>query len=191
MLENIPVTFLDWTGAICVVVSLLFLIRKHIYYWHFSNLSLLPYFLLFLETRQFMLAGLQVSYLIFGIHGFYLWMLEHRRDGEQKPFNEPFWYNLGWVLTLLIFLYTIAVSEFKDGWVMLQFIITSLSLIANWATTRRWIWSWYVWLLVNALQAVLFYHMQLWGQFGLQFLLAAMSIRGLIVWKKETCSTTL
>lgn len=185
MIKNIPIELLDWMGSICVVISLIFLIRKNLWYWHFSNLSLLPYFLLFLETKQLMLAGLQISYLIFGIHGFYLWILEHRREHKNKQFNEVFWYNLGWVLTLLIFIYTVAFSQFKDEWVILQFIITSLSLLANWATTRKWIWSWYVWIIVNGLQAFLFHHLELWAQFGLQAILAGMSIRGIVIWSRK------
>jgi len=179
--------YLDWLGAICVVISLIFLIKKNIWYWHFSNLSLLPYFLLFTGTQQFMLAGLQISYFIFGIHGFYLWVLEHHRDYRGRQFNEAFWYNIGWIITLLIFAYTATISKLNDSWIILQFIVTSLSLVANWATTRKWVWSWYVWIGVNALQAILFYHLELWAQLGLQGVLASMSIRGLIVWRREKC----
>lgn len=182
---TIPQAVYDWSGSLLVAVSLVYLIRKHIWYWHFSNLSLIPYFILFMNTRQFMLAGLQVSYLIFGIHGLYLWVLEHRRDRHGKKFDEGFWYNLGWVLTLAIFVFSVTQSDFSTAWTWLQFIIVSLSLVANWATTRRWVWSWYVWLPVNTMQAVYFAHGKLWGQFGLQFILFAMSVQGLIVWKRE------
>lgn len=182
---SIPQEVYDWSGSLLVAVSLVFLIRKNIWYWHFSNLSLIPYFILFMNTRQYMLAGLQVSYLIFGIHGLYLWVLEHHRDRFGKKFHEAFWYNLGWVLTLVIFVFTVTQSDFSTRWTWLQFIIVSLSLVANWATTRRWVWSWYVWLPVNTMQAVYFAHGELWGQFWLQFVLFGMSVQGLIVWKRE------
>ena len=182
---TIPPAVYDWSGALLVAASLVFLIRKNIWYWHFSNLSLLPYFILFMQSRQFMLAGLQVSYLIFGIHGLYLWILEHRRDRHGKAFDEGFWYNLGWALTLVIFVFTVTQSDFSTRWTWLQFIIVSLSLVANWATTRRWVWSWYVWLSVNVLQAVYFAQQKYWGQFWLQFVLFAMSVQGLIVWRRE------
>ena len=177
-------TWLDTSGSALVVVSLLFLIEKKPAYWHFSNLSLAPYFLLFVLTQQYMLAGLQVSYLIFGLHGMWLWRLERLRDSTRVPFNEHFWYNLGWVLSLLIFAFTAAITDFSNGWNQLQFAATSLALLANWATTRRWLWSWYVWIVVNALQAALFFHLELWAQFGLQWVLAAMSVAGLLHWRK-------
>ena len=76
---DVPAWVLDWTGSLCVVVSLVYLFEKRMAYWHWSNASLVPYFLLFVSGGQYMLAGLQVSYLVFGVHGLLLWRLERRR----------------------------------------------------------------------------------------------------------------
>ncbi|MGE0309817.1 MAG: nicotinamide mononucleotide transporter family protein [Acidimicrobiia bacterium] len=180
---DVPTWVLDWTGSTLVVISLVYLFGKRIGYWHFSNASLVPYFALFVSTREFMLAGLQASYLIFGIHGLALWKLEHRRDQGVGHFNERAWYHAGWILSLMIFGYTIVVTDFIDGWTWMQFTIVSLSLLANWATTRKWTWSWPVWLVVNTMQAVYFWHLQLPGQFLLQFVLFAMSVHGWRLWR--------
>jgi nicotinamide mononucleotide transporter len=179
---NLPGWVLDWSGSGLVAVSLLFLFEKRLGYWHFSNASLIPYFALFLSGGELMLAGLQASYLVFGVHGLMLWRREHHRDHLGRRFNEAVWYQIGWILSLAIFAYTVAVTDFVDSWAWLEFVIVSLSLVANWATTRKWTWSWPVWLTVNMLQAVYFWHLGLWGQFGLQFVLFALSIRGWAVW---------
>src|SRR5688572_20997510 len=70
---DIPTWVLDWSGSLMVVVSLVFLFQKRTGYWHWSNASLVPYFALFVSLREYMLAGLQASYLVFGIHGLMLW----------------------------------------------------------------------------------------------------------------------
>jgi nicotinamide mononucleotide transporter len=183
---DVPTWVLDWTGSLLVVVSLIFLFEKRVAYWHWSNASLLPYFALFFSGKQFMLAGLQASYLIFGLHGLLLWKLEHRRDHIGRSFNERRWYHAGWILSLMIFGYTVGVTEFVDNWAWLQFTIVSLSLVANWATTRKWSWSWPVWMTVNVLQGVFFWHFELRGQFLLQFVLLGMSVHGWIVWRQST-----
>ena len=139
---DVPAWVLDWTGSLCVVVSLVYLFEKRMAYWHWSNASLVPYFLLFVSGGQYMLAGLQVSYLVFGVHGLLLWRLERRRRAGGRPFNAVAWYRAGWALTLAIFAYTVALSDFVDAWAGLQFTIVSLALVANWATTRTWTWSW-------------------------------------------------
>ncbi|MFC6749275.1 nicotinamide mononucleotide transporter [Deinococcus aquaticus] len=108
-----------------------------------------------------MLAGLQVTYLLFGIHGLYLWHLEARRARGEIRFNEPLWYGVTWAAGLAIFAYTVAVTDFSAVWNWVQFAAVTLALIANFGTTRRWAWSWPVWIAVNAVQAVYFWHAEL------------------------------
>lgn len=182
---EVPLWVLDWTGSLCVVVSLFYLFRKRLTYWHWSNASLLPYFLLFISGKQYMLAGLQVTYLVFGIHGLYLWHLEKRRDQGQIRFNEPLWYSLTWVASLVIFTYTLIITDFSQPWNWVQFAAVSLALVANFATTRKWTWSWPVWMGVNAINAVYFGHLELWALFGLQFVLAGLSVWGWQQWRKD------
>jgi nicotinamide mononucleotide transporter len=178
----VPIWVLDWTGSGMVVVSLLYLFEKRLGYWYWSNGSLVPYFLLFMAGHQLMLAGLQLTYLIFGVYGLWLWKLELVDDADQADFNARAWYRAGWILSLAIFVFTIGVTDFDGPWAWLEFVVVSLSLLANWATTRKWTWSWPVWLTVNALQAVYFCHFGLWGQFSLQFVLFAMSVYGWRAW---------
>jgi nicotinamide mononucleotide transporter len=182
---DIPQWVFDYSGSLFVIISLVFLFQKRFAYWHWSNASLLPYFLLFASGGQWMLAGLQVTYLIFGFHGLYLWYLEHRRDKGELKFNEPLWYSVTWLASLLIFAYTVYVTDFSDTWNWVQFASVTLALIANFGTTRKWSWSWPVWILVNAVSAVYYYHLGLWAQFGLQFILAAMSVKGWLDWRKD------
>jgi nicotinamide mononucleotide transporter len=181
----IPQAVLDWLGSICVVISLVYLFRKHPFYWHWSNASLLPLFLLFMSQGAWQFAGLQVTYLIFGIHGLYLWWLESRRDRGEIQFNEPLWYAVTWVASLVIFAYTVIVTDFSNVWNWVQFAAVSLALVANFGTTRKWAWSWPVWIVVNAIQAVYFWNSQTLGQFGLQFVLAGMSVYGWLEWRRS------
>ena len=67
----------------------------------------------------------------------------------------------------------------------MQFAAVSLALVANFATTRKWAWSWPVWILVNAVQAVYFWHLGLPAQFGLQFVLASLSVWGWLEWRRQ------
>ncbi len=182
---TVPQWLFDYSGSLFVIISLVYLFQKRFAYWHWSNASLLPYFLLFVSGSQWMLAGLQVTYLIFGFHGLYLWHLEHRRDKGEIRFNEPLWYSVTWLASLLIFAYTVYITDFSDKWNWVQLTSVTLALIANFGTTRKWSWSWPVWILVNVVSAIYYYHLGLWAQFGLQFILAAMSVKGWLDWRKD------
>jgi nicotinamide mononucleotide transporter len=185
IISSVPQWFWDYSGSAMAVISLVYLFRKQLAYWHWSNASVIPLFTLFMVQGLWQLAGLQVSYLIFGIHGLYLWFLENRRDRGEIKFNEPLWYAVTWVASLVIFAFTIYVTDFKEQWNWVQFVSVALSLIANFATTRKWTWSWPVWIVSNLINIVYFWHTQTWGQFGLQFVLIAMSVYGWLEWRKQ------
>ena len=184
-LSTLPPWLLDITGGAAVLTSLYFLFAKRRAYWHWSNVSLLPYFLLFASGGLWMLAGLQVCYLIFGVHGLYLWWLEERRDRGELRFNEPAWYGVTWAASLLIFGFTVYVTNFSARWNWVQFAVVVLQLVANFATTRRWAWSWPVWILSNAVGAAYYFHTSYWALFALQFVLAGMSVYGWRVWQRD------
>ena len=185
LLSSLPTWALDLSGGLAVLVSLCFLFAKRRAYWHWSNASLLPYFLLFASGNLWMLAGLQVCYLLFGLHGLYLWHLEERRDRGELKFNEPAWYGVTWVASGLIFAFTVVVTDFSAVWNWVQFGLVVVALIANFATTRRWTWSWPVWILSNVLGAVYYGHTHYWALFTLQFILAGMSVYGWREWQKD------
>ena len=67
----------------------------------------------------------------------------------------------------------------------MQFAAVTLALIANFGTTRKWSWSWPVWMVVNAVQAVYFWHTGYWVLFALQFILAGMSLYGWREWRRD------
>jgi len=180
---DIPLWVLDWSGSLMLVVSLIYLWTKRSGYWWWGNASTLPYFGLFVSSGQWLFAGLQASYLLFGVHGQYLWWLERRRDQRGVHFAETFWYNVGWVLSLLMFAYATAITDLTTVLNQVQFAATALALLANWGTTRKWVWNWYAWIVVNALQAIFFEQVGYWGLMSLQFVLAAMSVYGLLQWR--------
>ena len=190
-ISSIPQWFWDYSGSVAATISLIYLFRKQLAYWHWSNLANVPLFILFMARKEWQFAGLQVAYLIFGVHGLYLWFLEKRRDRGEIRFNEPLWYAVTWVASLVIFGYTILVTDFTNPWNWVQFVSVALALIANFGTTRKWAWSWPVWIVVNIVNAVYWYQFQVWGQFGLQFVLGAMSAYGWLEWRRQDAQQEL
>jgi len=171
---DVPLWVLDWSGSLMLVISLVYLWTKRSGYWWWGNASTLPYFLLFMSSGQWLFAGLQASYLLFGLHGQCLWWLERRRDQRGIRFTETFWYNVGWVLSLLMFAYATAITDLSTALNQLQFAATALALLANWGT----------------LQAIFFEQVGYWGLMSLQFVLAGMSMYGLLQWRSDSAART-
>ena len=75
------------------------------------------------------------------------------------------------------------------SWNWVQFAVVVLQLVANFGTTRKWAWSWPVWIVSNAVGAVYYWHTNYWALFTLQFVLAAMSVYGWRVWRRDEART--
>ena len=80
------------------------------------------------------------GYLVFGVHGLLLWRLNDRREGAGRGSTNWPSTATGWVLTLAIFAYTVALTEFVDDWTGLQFMIVSLSLSPTGRRREKWTW---------------------------------------------------
>ncbi|MCX6334901.1 MAG: nicotinamide riboside transporter PnuC, partial [Bacteroidia bacterium] len=62
--------------------------------------------------------------------------------------------------------------------------ITSLSIIATWMLARKIYEHWFLWIIVNAAAAILFFTRELYPTVILYIVYCAMSFVGLIEWKK-------
>ncbi len=180
MLSSIPMWVLDWAGSIPFLISLFFFWFKRESSWHWSNASLLPYFLLFITTEAYMLAGLQVIYLLFGIHAFILWYGENRAK-EWAPKIRYITVPFG----IIVFAYSVYITEFVGVWEVLQFLITATAIIGSVLLTLRYASAWTVYICSNVFGVIYFTHMELWGLTIVQVLAALISIQGYRLWKRD------
>jgi nicotinamide mononucleotide transporter len=173
-------TLADWGGSVAAAISIVLLFRKSLWYWYFSIVATLLWFYVFLSTESAMVAGLQIFYTVFAVYGIARWYLqEHRR-------NVPGWLDhAGLGLAVLIFIFTVALTEFVDWPSYVEFSAVALSILANWLTAMKVIWCWAVWISTNVLFATLFWHFELWGLFSMQFVYGALSVVGFLTWQRD------
>jgi nicotinamide mononucleotide transporter len=176
----VPAWVWDWSGGILFLISLYFYFFKLPSAWHWSNASLVPYFIVFCMLELYMLAGLQVIYLMFGIHGLILWKLQERHNRWA-----PAWERLAVPFGLVIFGYTVYITQFADAWAWLQFVIVSLAIIGSVLLVLKKRSSWLVYIVSNVLGLVYFPHEGLWAMTFVQFAAALMSVYGYQQWKKD------
>ena len=172
--------FLDLIGSSLSLAALLFLTTKNLYYWIVSIICIIPNLIIFFLTHNYILIGLQLSYLVFDVHGWCLWKLE----ASNKYFNKLFWYNIGWIMVSVIFIYSIYITDFTVKLAYLQVFITALALIGNYASTRKYLWSWLIWIGVDIIRIGLFNHIGLVFQSYLQLIKIGICIKGYYNWQK-------
>ena len=179
-LASIPMWVYDWTGGIFFMISLWFFFYKLPKAWHWSNASLLPYFLLFVATEMYMLAGLQVIYLLFGGHGWVLWKLQQIGSSWAKA-----WEKLAIPFGGIVFIYTVYITEFVDAWAWLQFTIVSISIVGSVLLVLKYKEAWLVYIGANILGLVYYPHNGLWALTIVQIGAIVMSVAGYWLWKKQ------
>jgi nicotinamide mononucleotide transporter len=174
------VTAADWTGSTVAALSIVALFRKSLWYWYLSIVATTLWFYVFVETDSAMAAGLQLSYIFFALYGIARWHLDRR--GRRGP---PWLDQLGTLVALAILGGTAALTDFGDRLAYIELGAVALAILANWLTAMKIVWCWPIWISTNVLFGVLFWHLELWGLFGMQWLYAALSVIGFRAWRRE------
>ena len=69
--------------------------------------------------------------------------------------------------------------------------LTSFSLVAQYWTARRWIETWWLWIVADLIYTALFLYKELYLTAGLYALFVALAIRGLAKWSQGREATVL
>jgi len=175
-----PLVVADWGGSIAGAISIVFLLRKSLGYWYWSIVATLLWLYLFIETESLMVAGLQLFYTAFAVYGIARWHLERRSLAVPRRLDHA-----GALVAVSILVATIALSDFASWASWIELTAVALSILANWLTALKVVWCWPIWIATNVLFGILFWHLGLWGLFGMQFLYGALSVVGWWTWRRE------
>lgn len=177
----------QWAGGVAAAISIAALIFKTQGYWVWSIINAVMWFFLFRSMHLPMLAGLQISYMIFSLYGLFMWATTKYRIGYDRSILKD---NLGSIIALAIFTYTIVAYMRMPGyaftsWWYVEFFGVFISIVSNWMDAFKYKTNWIGWTMTNILFAPLFYHGHLWGPFALTFLYQAFCFVGFYNWYKD------
>jgi nicotinamide mononucleotide transporter len=181
-----PVTRAEWMGAVLGLWMVVCNARVHPMGWPLAMLSSALYALVFLNSRLYGQAALQLVFIAMAAWGLWQW-LRPARDGQAPPEprgapvavrRQAFWATLLlWgLLGSLLARTTDNPSPYADA------LPTAGSLVATWLLARKYSDNWLVWLLVNLSAVLLFALQQLWPTVALYAVFAAMSAWGWWMW---------
>ncbi len=171
------------TGGYCVWLTVV----QNIWNWPIGILNAIAFTILFLHSKLYADAGLQVVYIILGFIGWYWWL----RGGANKSTLKVSRIGAKQVAILAIigavatygftrFLTHIGdVAPFWDG------LTTVSSLVAQYMLTRKYFENWYVWIATDVVYIGLygFKHLYLTGVLYAIFL--AMCLVGVRDWRLQ------
>jgi nicotinamide mononucleotide transporter len=178
IIEIIAITF----TLACVYLTS----KQSIWCWPTAIVSVIAFFLIYIQEELYVNSGLQIVFLVQSIYGWYVW---HRgKDDHTLPVTL-----LGLVkvapltrgailIPLLLVLIFVDVPTLPD---YLDAVSTGLALLATWFLIHKKLEAWIIWMVVNCM---LFTLMMIQGVYviaGLEVVLFIISLNAFKSWKKS------
>lgn len=207
--DNIVEVFGAVTGIAYVILE----IRRNILLWPLGILTSAVYIYVFGRNGFYAGMVLQGYYVVISIYGWYAWskltngVRQSREAGERSdtvPQNGRVQNSDSEVKsdirkidfkTALICLITslglwallwFSLDRWTDSPVPLwDGLITSLSVVATWMLTRKYIEQWYVWIVANAIAVVVYLAVGMYPTATLFFVYFVMALIGVRAWSTQ------
>jgi nicotinamide mononucleotide transporter len=166
------------TGAACVLLAA----RRNLWTFPVGIANNVVFLALFTGSALYADAGLQVVYLLLGVHGWLVWGT--RPDGPVRSGHPVLPLVAAGVagtavLTWVLSAYTDSTTELADA------ATTAGSLVAQYLLNRRWQETWAVWIAVDVAYVGLYAAKGLWITALLYALFIALCLDGWRAWRRE------
>lgn len=185
--ENIVEIF----GAVAGIAYVILEIRRNILLWPLGIITSAVYIYVFGRNGFYANMGLQVYYLVISVYGWYRW--RRRQEGDQNGARTDV-RRIDSATAAVCAL--VAVVLWAGLWLLLDRatdspvplwdgLIASLSVVATWMLTRKYIEQWYVWIVANAIAVVVYLASGLYPTAVLFLVYFVMAIVGLREWSRS------
>lgn len=182
-----PVTWLEIVAFVLSLWMVACNMRVRPLAWPLAMSSSALYALLFLDSRLYGEAGLQLVFITFSAWGWWQWLRGTNDDGTPLQVHRlspvQRWrvlaaMALAWpALALLLSRGTDSDVPWWDAFP------TAGSLIGQWLLGRKYVENWLAWAIVNTVSVALFAHKGLWLTVLLYVLFTVLSIAGWRAWR--------
>ncbi len=187
----LPFDWLETFGFISGAWGVWLQVRENVWNWPIQLVSSALYVVVFFNARLFSDAGLNVLYVLLYVFGWYSWL----RGGANHSALVISRISLRQVFVLLAITaaatagWTVFLTSIHDSAPFLDALTTVLSLIALYLTARKVFESWHLWIFVNLVYIGLYVYKQLDLTAVLYAIFAALSVAGLLNWRRLMLAT--
>ena len=184
---------LEAFAAVFGVVSVFLSTRQIIWSWPTAIVNVGLYTIVFYQGRLYGQMGLQLVYLTLSVYGWYQWLYggEHHtalRVSRASPRLLAVLAALtvtGWLLLAAWLRQTDAALPVLDA------LLTTTSLAAQWMMTRKILQNWLVWIAVDIVYVPMFISQKLYATAMLYFAFLILAVMGYLEWRRSVQHRTL
>ena len=181
-------TILQIIGATLGLLYLYLEYRANIYLWVVGMIMPLVHGYLYFERGLYADMGMNIYYIFAGLYGWIVW--NNHKPTSKKSYNisrtpKQKWLHLIGVfividiaITYILITYTNSTVPYADAFT------TSLSIIAMWMLSRKYIEQWLVWLVVDVVTCGLYIYKGIPITGALYAVYSCLAIVGYLRWRK-------
>jgi len=189
---------LEIFGAVTGIVYVILEIRRNILLWPLGIVTSAVYIVVFGDNGFYAGMVLQGYYVIISVYGWYAWLRAQgsglRSQGSelraQGAVNRIGSGTAGMCLISAVILWALlwySLDRWTDSPVPLwDGLITSLSVVATWMLTRRYLEQWYVWIVANSIAVIVYLTIGMYPTAVLFIVYFVMAIIGVRAWRRES-----
>ena len=159
--------------------------------WMWVVGSIMPaiYIVVLYQAGIYADCGMEVYYFLAGLYGLVIWLRGKTEQGEQVEIRPTPRRTYAWLVLIFVVLFVaiaVFLREFTDSRVpYIDSFTTSLSVIAMWMLSRKYIEQWWVWLVVDAVSSGLYIYKGVYGRSLLYAVYTVMAVYGYYTWRKQ------
>ena len=189
MLEYITTHPLDTLGTILGFVYLILEFRTSVWMWVVGCIMPAIYIVVLYKAGIYADCGMEVYYFLAGIYGLIIWLRGKTETGTIVSISHTprkLWPRLSLLFIILFVAIAAFLRECTDSRVpYIDSFTTTLSIIAMWMLSRKYIEQWWVWFVVDAVSSGLYIYKGIYGRSILYAIYTIMAIYGWYTWQKK------
>jgi nicotinamide mononucleotide transporter len=185
-LGGTPVMLSEIMGFVLGVVTVWLVAKNNVWTYPIGIIQAGFFFVLFIETKLYTDAYLQVFFIVVQFIGWYAWLRGGENHTELHVRNAPLWVwpvilVLGGIFVYLMIPILRGAHGAYPGW---DSTTTALSVAAQFLMTFRYVQQWWLWILADVIYIPLYFNKDLYFTSILYVIFLGISIYGLYTWTK-------
>ena len=175
------------SGFICIFL----IIKRSIWCWFFGLIQVSLFSYIFFDAKLYSDAGLHVVYIFLQFYGWWNWRANHNEQSSEpeliieytKATDFALWISIS-VLSAMMLGYVM--NNYTDAsFAYADAFTTCTSLVAQWLLTRRHLFNWLFWIVVDIVAIYVYFQKGLYPTSALYFTLLIMCFFGQYSWYKQ------
>lgn len=180
--------YIELTASILGLLYIYFSIKQNVLLWLFGILTSALYIYVYFDSKFYADMSLQFYYLFISIYGWYYW-INGKSDNKTElkvTYTDKNTALMLFAVTLAIFFVYAIVLKLTDSTIIYwDSFTTAAGITATWMLVKKKIEQWIIWIIVDAVSAVMYFHKELYSTLVLFVIYTVLAVAGYYRWRNE------